>query len=415
MNKKKYAGLTYSQVAQKINKKYKNRDNNPMDMRSWEMEMQNLMQRQEAARMKEIAIQSLKNYRKPTNASKYETGGTLKYSGTDPLNPSMFLNPTGSYQDNRFLPQPVAKPAVPDSHLFPNPFQANPLTTPVEAPVRNVADGLTDGIYAPERLPQLPVKPIVSGQVGTRQTPTVPDVDSGIQDRGTGNIFTPLAIGKGMEFAGKVAMLAGGYDKVNPVYNPNEARTEALMADRSIDTQALENQALSQQNVALQNLSDVRSPNVKRALIQNAIQNTLKSIQGTALQQDQINNQYAADYANTLNQLGAQRVQADLLAENLNTQSKGNYQQGVQNILASIGQAGQVLTDHSASKKQFELVGKFLYTKDFTAGDLGNLITKAERGEDITQDDFIQLYTQKGKSENQALKDWEEYRKSLFR
>lgn len=400
----KHKGKSFSEAAKYISDKYKNRENNPMEMNSFHAEMEQLMASQEVARMKEIAIQNLKNYRKPANASKYETGG--------PLDPNAILNPTGSYQDSRFLPQPIAQPSVPDSHLFPNPFQANPLTTP---PVTNPVDNLTDGIVPLERLPQLPIKPVVRGQVGTGKLPTEQDVSSGIQDRGTGNIFTPLAIGKGIEFAGKVAMLAGGYDKVNPVYNPNETRTEALMADRSIDTQALENQAMSQQNVALQNLSDVRSPNVKRALIQNAIQNTLKTIQGTKLKENELNNAYKADYANTLNQLGTQRVQADLLAENLNTQSKGNYQQGVQNILASIGQAGQVLTDHAASKKQFELVGKFLYTKDFTAGDLGNLITKAERGEDITQDDFIQLYTQKGKTENQALKDWEEYRKSLFR
>lgn len=398
--------ITFAEKAKQINKRYKNRDSNAQEMRGWEIEMENLMRQQERARLKELAIQSLKNYQKPTNASKYETGGPLNF------------NPTGNYQDNRFLPLPSVPttPAVPDSPLYPNPFQSNPDTATYTTPVPNVADGLKDGIYQPDRLPQLPIKPIVPGQIGTNSTPQVGEVQAGIQDRTSGgNMYTPLAVGKGIEFAGKLAMLADGYDKVKPQYNPNESRVESLMADRNIDTAALENNALSQQNVALANLSDVRSPNVKRALVQNAIQGTLRNLQDTKLQENQMRNQYSSDYANTLNNLGQQRSAAEVYAENLNTQSKSNYQQGLQNMLLSVGELGQGLTNKAAHTRQSQLVGKFLFTKDFTAGNLGDLITKAERGEEVTQDDFIKLYASKGKSAQQASADWEEYRKSLFK
>jgi anionic cell wall polymer biosynthesis LytR-Cps2A-Psr (LCP) family protein len=44
-----------------------------------------------------------------------------------------------------------------------------------------------------------------------------------------------VALGKGLEFAGKLAMLASGYDKVNPEYNPYESEIRSRMSQRKID------------------------------------------------------------------------------------------------------------------------------------------------------------------------------------
>lgn len=401
--------ITFAEQAKKIDKRYKNRHNNAQEMNGYTFEMESLVKKQEAARLKELAIKSLSSYRKPTNASKYDIGGPL----------------------NNVLAQSINQlnPNVPASPLFPNPFESN-LPAVNTSQAMSVGQSLASGelgnvgsyqeskgfdapVQRVSTPPSLPTAPITkTPQVNTTTPASTPQLDV---DTRNGNIYAPLIAGKGLEFAGKLAMLSGGYDKVKPQYNPNESRVESLMASRGIDTAALENNALSQQNVALQNLSDVRSPNVKRALIANIIQGTLRNLQDTKLRENEMNNAYRADYANTLNNLGQQNVAAKNYSEQLNTQSKSNYQQSIQNMLATAGNIGQGVTDLKAHKANTRLIGSFLYTKDFASGDLGDVITKAERGEEITQDDFIKLYASKGKSVQQATADWEEYRKSLFK
>lgn len=406
--------ITFAEKAKQINKRYKNKDSNAQEMRGWEVEMENLMRQQEAARMKELAIQSLREYRKPTNASKYETGGPLTDMMAQTVN---YLNPN-----------------VPSSNLFPNPFQSNipPVNTAQALDAGNLLSTGQLGtvgnykeskgfespfqrIATPPTLATTPIMKTPQVKVSSNSSEVVDDRNIvGDADKGTGNLYAPLAIGKGIEFAGKLAMLADGYDKVKPQYNPNESRVESLMANRSIDTAALENNALSQQNVALANLTDVRSPNVKRALVQNAIQGTLRNLQDTKLQENQMNNQYKADYANTLNNLGTQKVQADNYAEQLNTQSKSNYQQGLQNMLATVGNVGQKVTDYKTTVAQQELVTSMLSTKNFKAGSASAIQEKLRQGIPLEEGDFIQLYTSNGKSKDEALTDYNALMAKLY-
>ncbi len=121
------------------------------------------------------------------------------------------------------------------------------------------------------------------------------------------NIYTPVALGKGLEFAGKLAMLAGGYDKVAPEYNPYEADIRRRMQGRSIDMQAIKENILSSENKALDNTSNVRSEAVRQAIQNSIFRGTQKNLADVSLQEQQINNQYDADYASTLNQLGQQK------------------------------------------------------------------------------------------------------------
>lgn len=404
----KYKGLTFADASKKISEKHKDRNVNPLAMRSYEAEMQLLIKHQEAARLKEIAIKSLSSYRKPTNASEYGKGGALNYDGFDPLNPSMLLNPTGNYQDNRFIPQPQQGAIVPASSLYSNPFDSKPVA---------YQDNLSDGMPEIQPLPMPGLKPIQP--MGEQAVPAARSTDDqvGGADKTGGNIYTPLIVGKGLEFLGKTAMLASGVDKVNPQYNPNEGRIESLMANRGIDTQVLENQALSQQNVALQNLNDVRSPNVRRALVNNIIQSTLKTLQQSSLQQDQINNQLAGEYASTLNNLGQQRVNATNYAEQLNSQGKANQELGIQNMLGSIGNIGQKVTDYKAGLASQELVTSFLSTADFKSGSAKDMIHKMERGESLSNSDIIKLANDNGKTVEETkewLGQWDTYKKSLY-
>lgn len=222
------------------------------------------------------------------------------------------------------------------------------------------------------------------------ETPFVPKTTDPKDPKGR-NLYNPLLAGKGLQTLGQLAMLATGYDKVKPEYNPNEQRIEQLMANRNINTQALQNLALSQQNVALQNLSDVRSPGVRRALVNNVIQGTLKSMQQNRMQQDDMNNRYAAEYAQTLGSLGQQRVQANTYAEQANQQGKANFESGIQNMLATLGNTGQKLTDYKANLAQQDLTASFLKTSDFAAALPSKLIGKLERGEDLDANEVIEL------------------------
>lgn len=235
-------------------------------------------------------------------------------------------------------------------------------------------------------------KQIAAG-LSVPETPFVPKTTDPKDPKGPKgrNLYNPLIAGKGLQTLGQLAMLATGYDKVRPEYNPNEQRIEQLMANRNINTQALQNLALSQQNVALQNLSDVRSPGVRRALVNNVIQGTLKSMQQNRMQQDDMNNRYAAEYAQTLGSLGQQRVQANTYAEQANQQGKANFESGIQNMLATLGNTGQKLTDYKVNLAQQDLTASFLKTSDFAAALPSKLIGKLERGEDLDANEVIEL------------------------
>lgn len=413
-----YKGKTFASASKAIQKKYSDKDVNPMSMRSFEQEIGALMAHQEKLRLQEIAVKSLKDYRKPTDANKYGTGGPMLDALQAGLN--------------------YAAPGVPASSMFPNPFDSQataPVVNPLDATtygsalqsgrIGNTGDyqaTKSDSQYRPDVPSPLAPRGITpQSTTASSQAPQVPqDLKNPYSPKAeerSGNIYNPLIVGKGLEFLGKAGIAATGYDKVSPVYNPNENRTETLMASRGINTQALENQALSQQNVALQNLSDVRSPNVKRALVQNVIQSTLKSLQQNQLQQDSMNNSLKGEYASTLNNLGAARVQADNYAEQLNAQEKGANEQRLTTMLADVGYIGNSLTNYRAGLAQQKLISSFMSTKDFKAGSAKALIQKVERGETPTESDIIQLAKENNTTVEEAknfLNSWNTYKSSLY-
>lgn len=105
---------------------------------------------------------------------------------------------------------------------------------------------------------------------------------------------------------------------------------------------------------------------------------------------------------------------ANRYAEQLNQQAKGNYQLGLQGALETVGNAGQKLTDYRANVAQQRILGSILQTNDFQMGDAKELITKAQSGEKLTLDDFIQLANSKGKDVNTATQMFLEYKKKIL-
>jgi hypothetical protein len=219
----KYKDVSFADVSTKISKKYKNRDLNKHDQNSFLVEMRQLMMMQEKSKLAKLITESIDKYRKPVNASKYAKGGMLpKYglAGTLPTDDTL-ITTDNELQAYNALPAMDNTLMTTDKKLLPN----TKLTTP---PTYNAN---VSGYMQPNSgLPILHAQP--GGTPGTVQaTNQGGDGTNFLGD----NIYAPLMLGKGIEVAGKLAMLAGGYDKVAPEYNPYESDIRRKMSERSID------------------------------------------------------------------------------------------------------------------------------------------------------------------------------------
>jgi len=184
--------------------------------------------------------------------------------------------------------------------------------------------------------------------------------------------LTPAIIGKGTELLGKGAMLAQGYDKVDPNYNRYEGKVKDIMSKRGVDMDAVINQINLQRNSRLKSNQNARSLNVKRSLDNQAYQNTSQQVAGTELQKQQINNQLRGEEARQLDTLGQQRVQAKTYAEDTEARNKGQYFTNMGTFLGDVGRAGAFGTKYLANdyktKEMLKIIGDkyedFGLTKD---------------------------------------------------
>lgn len=373
----KYKNVSFADASTRISSKYKNRDLDKHAQSSFLVEMRELMKMQEKTKLAEKMSEFIQQYRKPVNASKYATGGNLP-----------------KYEDGTTLP---TDDTVITTH--------NELQQPY---VANVSGTMLNSNALP----------ILYAQPGG--TPSMVQTNTTTQQGGDGkswlgdNIYAPLAIGKGLEAAGKLAMLAGGYDKVAPQYNPYEADIRRKMGERRIDMGQVRQQIASATNTGLENTGNVRSEAVRQSLAQNIFNTAQGNLANTSLQEQQARNQYLGDEANTLNALGQQRVAANNYAEQLNQQSKANYQLGIQNMLETAGNAGQRITDYRANKAQQNILASVLETANFKINDAGEILSKAESGEKLTLDDFISITEKNGGNVTDATKMFLDYKKRIY-
>ena len=389
----KYKDTSYADVSTKISKKYKNRDLNKHDQNSFLVEMRQLMMMQEKSKLAKLITESIDKYRKPVNASKYAKGGTLPTDDT-------LITTDNELQAYSALPSMDNTLMTTDKQLLPT----TKLTTP---PTYNA--NVAGYMQSNSGLPILHAQP--GGTPSTVQaTSQGGDGTNWLGD----NIYAPLMLGKGVELAGKLAMLAGGYDKVAPEYNPYESDIRRKMSERSIDLGQVRQQIAGATNAGMVNTGNVRSEAVRQSLVQNIINSAQGNLANTSVQQQQINNSYRGEEAQTLNTLGQQRVQANNYAEQLNQQSKGNYQLGLQNMLETAGNAGQRVTDYKANVAQQNILASVLETANFKMGDAGEIINKANSGAKLELDDFIKLAESNGADAQTGTNMFLEYRKKYL-
>ncbi len=396
----RYSGLSYASAAKKISDKYKERDTDPIAQRSFMMEMEQLMRMQELQKLSEISAEKISSNRTQRPASKMDPGGWLPMQSKPlpvlPLNSGIFGMP-GQRSTSEMLSDVGHKPFL---DLRQGNWNAGVVGQ------RSTSEMLMDiGDTDPtSTLLKSSTKPFVQNPYLTkdgRAPETAPTKGS--------SMFLPLALGKGAEFAGKLAMAASGYDKVSPEYNPYESEIRRNMSSRGISLDSAKNAILSNQNAAAAGAAGMTSMPVRQALLQNTYRQGMDALSGTSLQQQQINNQYKADSAQMLNNLGSQKVQANQYAEQLNNQSKAGYQMGLQSMLESVGGIGQELTNYRAGIAQQQLLAAALQTTDFKFGDVANIISQAVQGGEITMDQLVEINRQP--SSSAAIAAMEKFRR----
>lgn len=416
--KESYKGLSFSTASKKISDKYKNRDFSAIEQRSFLAEMEALMKLQEVAKAKEIALKTINQNSKPRQASKFAFGGGLETNPLIPRGFQMYANSQIDLNDidmntGILYPKSSTTPTIPQ------------ITVP-GATSRKINLPQLPNTSLPTNLqsnPQLLMRPNLNGlQVKSTSPKEAITIPQGIDPNNLttesttnkSNIYNPLIIGKAIEGIGKLGMLATGYDKVSPQYNPYEADIRRKMSSRGINMDSIRQRILGQQNAGLDNTNNVRSEAVRQALSNSMFRGTQKNMADVSIQEQQINNQYLADEAQTLNNLGQQRVQANTYAEQLNNQSKVGFEMGLQNALESAGQVGQELTNKKAQLRQQGILSQVLKTKNFELANAEDVLAKVSKGEEVTLNDMIKIVTSQGGSREDATSLYMEYKKKYL-
>jgi len=175
---------------------------------------------------------------------------------------------------------------------------------------------------------------------------------------------------KGAEMLGHLIQVMKKPDYVKPVYNPEENKIKSLMSNRTIDMQSILNELDLQEAGAKQNIADNSSSvGTMQANLQKLNANNVNAVAKTKIAEQQANNQYRADEAQVLNNLGQQKTQAQVYAEDVNARSKGNVQNQRDKFLKeSIGGLGDFLLKKDYVNKENEFQMNMLKSKGINFG-----------------------------------------------
>lgn len=362
--KEKYGGMDFASISKAIDKKFKNKDTDLIEKKSFEMEMAELEDLQTQARTIDKMTTALKEFKKGGTLPKYNKGTEDPLSVPPGVDPWSFADVTPTVP----VP-PVDYGTRPDTI---NSFVKSQLNTGMQPPVY-------DNEIKPRTGPMT-----IDNNFGMSKPSDAPKLG------GEGSAYTPALIGQGISTLLNAGLLVGGYDKAAPVDNPNEASVTNLMANRNIDTTQQTNAILSAYNAARSNLSNARSANVRNALDANLMNTTQDSLAESNLNQQQINNQYASDLASTLNNLGQQKVSAQNLSNELTARNKGQFQSNLSAFGASVADNSKFFTTSKLNEIQNKMLGDILNNKYSDVGLNKDVVARLSEGKP-TPDDIIVL------------------------
>lgn len=170
----------------------------------------------------------------------------------------------------------------------------------------------------------------------------------------------------------------------NATYNPYESQIRSTMANRKFDISPAkrairENRSISNYNAA--NYNPNTGANLAyRLQSQIAADKAITNLYSTA---SNVNNQYAGEYANTLNSLGQQRVNATNMAVDLNARSRAaarNIQRTALSQLSQYAQNKQLMKNQkSIDMAMLDMYGPFLEA-GYSSKDFASFMKKFKKG-----------------------------------
>lgn len=173
-------------------------------------------------------------------------------------------------------------------------------------------------------------------------------------------------------------------EQFNATYNPYESQIRSTMANRKFDISPAkrairENRSISNYNAA--NYNPSTGANLAyRLQSQIAANKAIADLYSTA---SNVNNQYAGEYANTLNNLGQQRVQATNMAVDMNAKSRAvarNIQRTALSQLSQYAQNKQLMKNQkSRDMAMLDMYGPFLEA-GYSSKDFASFMKKFKKG-----------------------------------
>lgn len=170
----------------------------------------------------------------------------------------------------------------------------------------------------------------------------------------------------------------------NATYNPYESQIRQTMANRKFDISPAkrsirENRSISNYNAA--NYNPSTGANLAyRLQSQIAADKAIADLYSTA---SNVNNQYAGEYANTLNSLGQQRVNATNMAVDMNARSRvaaRNIQRTALTQLSQYAQNKQLMKNQkSRDMAMLDMYGPFLEA-GYSSKDFASFMKKFKKG-----------------------------------
>lgn len=223
------------------------------------------------------------------------------------------------------------------------------------------------------------VAPYITSTGSTEEKPATSTTGKNNWLSGVGNLFTDTAA-----LAPTISNMYAKPETFNATYNPYESQIRQTMANRKFDISPAkrairENRSISNYNAA--NYNPSTGANLAyRLQSQIAANKAIADLYSTA---SNVNNQYAGEYANTLNNLGQQRIQATNMAVDMNAKSRAaarNIQRTDLSQLSQYAQNKQLMKNQkSIDMAMLDMYGPFLEA-GYSSKDFASFMKKFKKG-----------------------------------
>lgn len=291
-------------------------------------------------------------------------------------NPYVIMNPRKMYYSSNDLNHRENIPKAVINHTNTKPTVAPPVYNP------NRFDSLVfgntpkeDPIIIPDRLPKINTKE-KSNKVSNSTNSSLDNL--GLLAKGAGLTYNLI---KGLT----------PYQREIKRENPYKTQVLSDIQNLKFNNEAIRNQINLQRNAALTTARDRRGPNVVSAIQANIDANTQQSLALSKLQEQQAQNQLTGVKANLLNQIGEAERQNLLRMDDLNSQNRAARNNFQAQTATDLSRIGTELNKMSNSQKRETIMQMLTATKNFSAGQIKELVSKYEKGE-ISFEELVNNY-----------------------